>query len=281
MPGGPSQRRRLTRRRRRRQRTRTQPLAARPRPSPREVGRSPYCARSRDPATIPSAEGTCAAVAPGVAAVPHRRSAFVVVPVAVAALFIAVALAAGLGRRPVGLADYLGWRDAQTPDLAAREARVVQHRIAACMAALGLPYREFVEPPPEIPDADLGATRLGREVGLRGVDLGRGRQCDAAGRRPEPRLHRFARARAGRGVPRRPLRIIDRAGLQPPGERAGLRPPRPAAGRARAGPCPARGPDRARRRASSMPMPGGSPASRPRRSDRRVGSTSGRRPSTS
>jgi hypothetical protein len=88
--------------------------------------------------------------------VPHRRSAFVIVLVAVAAIFITVALAAGLGRRPIGLADYLGWRDAQTPELAAREAHVVQHRIAACMGALGLPYREFVEPPPEIPDADLG-----------------------------------------------------------------------------------------------------------------------------
>ena len=44
----------------------------------------------------------------------------------------------------------------RTPALAAREAQAVQHRIAACMAALGLPYIEFVEPAPEIPDADLG-----------------------------------------------------------------------------------------------------------------------------
>lgn len=87
---------------------------------------------------------------------PHRRSAFIVVPVAVAAILIAVALEQGLGHRPVGLPAYLGWRDAQTPELAAREERVVQHRIAACMGGLGLPYRESVEPPPGIPDADLG-----------------------------------------------------------------------------------------------------------------------------
>jgi hypothetical protein len=73
-----------------------------------------------------------------------------------AALIVAVALEPGFGRRPVGLADYLGWRDAQTAERAAREARVVQDRIAACMAALGLPYREFVDPPPAIPDAELG-----------------------------------------------------------------------------------------------------------------------------
>jgi hypothetical protein len=90
--------------------------------------------------------------------VSHRRFAFVVAPVAVAAFVLAFAFALepGLGRRPVGLAAYLGWRDARTPELAAREARVVQHRIAACMGTLGLPYREFVDPPPAIPDADLG-----------------------------------------------------------------------------------------------------------------------------
>jgi hypothetical protein len=77
------------------------------------------------------------------------------VPVALTALVIAVALG-WPGRRPVGLADYLGWRDAQTPELAAREARTIQHWIADCMAAHGLPYRPFVEPPPDIPDAELG-----------------------------------------------------------------------------------------------------------------------------
>ena len=56
---------------------------------------------------------------------------------------------------PSGSPITSGWRDAQTPDLTAREVWAVQHRIAACMAALGLPYREFVEPPPDIPDADL------------------------------------------------------------------------------------------------------------------------------
>ena len=87
---------------------------------------------------------------------PHRRSALVVVPVALAALAMVVALGPWPGGRPVGLADYLGWRDEETPERAAREAQVVQRRIADCMAASGLTYREYVEPPPDIPDAELG-----------------------------------------------------------------------------------------------------------------------------
>ncbi len=87
---------------------------------------------------------------------PHRRSALAAVPVALAALAIAVSVGPWPGLPPVGVADYLGWRDERTPEHAAREARVVQRRIADCMAALGLTYREYVEPPPDIPDAELG-----------------------------------------------------------------------------------------------------------------------------
>ncbi len=97
---------------------------------------------------------------------PDRRSAAVVVPVAMAALVIAIALEPGLGRQPVGLADYLGWRDTRTPELDAREALVVQRRIAACMSALGLSYREFVEPPPAIPDAELGPREWAEKWGF-------------------------------------------------------------------------------------------------------------------
>jgi hypothetical protein len=87
--------------------------------------------------------------------VPGRRS-FVVVTAGLAVLAIASATGVGRSERAVGLADYLGWREARTPAMATQEAQAVQHRIAACMAALGLPYIEFVEPAPEIPDQDLG-----------------------------------------------------------------------------------------------------------------------------
>jgi hypothetical protein len=73
-----------------------------------------------------------------------------------AVLVTALLLRLGRSEPSVGLADYLGWRDARTPAMTALEAQAVQHRIAACMAALGLPYTEFVEPAPAIPDQDLG-----------------------------------------------------------------------------------------------------------------------------
>ncbi len=85
---------------------------------------------------------------------PGRRSLFVM------SLGLVVLVAGGTSvhrdERAVGLADYLGWRDSGTPAMADREAQAVQHRIGACMAALGLPYIEFVEPELEIPDQDLG-----------------------------------------------------------------------------------------------------------------------------
>ncbi len=86
------------------------------------------------------------------------RRRFALVLASVGLTFAAGAFIAELDGdgRPVGLAEYLGWRDARTPALAAREAQVVQRRIGACMAAVGLPYREFVEPPPAVPDAELG-----------------------------------------------------------------------------------------------------------------------------
>ena len=86
----------------------------------------------------------------------RRGSVLVVVSVGLALLAAGAVAWLGPRHRPVGLAAYLGWRDARTPELAAREARAVQTRIAACMAALGLPYREQVEPPPEVPDPGLG-----------------------------------------------------------------------------------------------------------------------------
>jgi hypothetical protein len=144
--------------------------------------------------------------------VPGRRTAFVVVPVAVAAIFIAVALDMGFGHGPVGLAEYLGWRDAQTPELAAREARVVQHRIDACMAALGLPYREFVEPPPGIPDADLGPRDWAAKWGF-GVSTSVG-VVSARRQAARLRLHRSSRPAREASAP--PLRFDGRPGA--PGE---------------------------------------------------------------
>jgi hypothetical protein len=86
--------------------------------------------------------------------VPGRRSFFVV------SIGLVISVVAGVavvrGQRPVGLADELGWREAATPAMATREAEAVQRRIADCMARLDRPYVEFVDPAPEIPDADLG-----------------------------------------------------------------------------------------------------------------------------
>ena len=214
---------------------------------------------------------------------PHRRSALVVVPVAVAALVIAVALEPGLGRRPVGLADYLGWRDAQTPELAAREARAVQHRIAACMGgARAWPIANSSSRRPTIPTpSSVRAT--GRRSGASACRPRSG--SSTRRRRPRDPNLAYIEALAANDqarVPRRPLRFERPAGLQRPGERGGLRPPRPAARRARSRTLPgsrtriaARPPHRRCRR----PVDGLHVERR--RSDRRAAGGSGRRRSTS
>ena len=162
---------------------------------------------------------------------PGRRSFFVV------SIGLVISVVAGVAvvrcQRPVGLADELGWREAATPAMATREARgrpAPDRRLhGAARPALCRVRRPGARDPRRGPRP----ARLGGDVGIRRVDIGRGRRSGSTCRRPEPRPHRGAASRGRRGIPCGPLRNGDLARLRCRRERHGLRPPRPAVGRAR------------------------------------------------